>query len=82
MSYRKEMVRDQAIYSIYDKDIQAKILAKGTKLLNLEAMLMQAEAEEQAKITQGKLEDVTAEVKKMTDFNQMKKDELLPSQGS
>ena len=42
VSYREEMVRDQAIYGMYDKDIQAKILAKGSKLLGLEAVVTHA----------------------------------------
>ena len=69
--YGDNMVRDQAIYGIYDKEIQAKIFAKGSKLLGLEAMVTQAEAEEQAKITQNKLgtASATAEVNKVSAFS-------------
>ena len=78
VSYREEMVRDQAIYGIYDKEIQAKIVAKGSKLLGLEAVVIQAEAEEQAKITQNKLGTVsaTAEVNKVSAFKQEKNEVL------
>ena len=76
VSYREEMVRDQAIYGIYDKEIQAKILAKGSKLIGLEAVVTQAEAEEQAKITQNKLGEAPAEVNKVSAFKQGKNEEL------
>ena len=76
VSYREEMVRDQAIYGIYDKEIQAKILAKGSKLLGLEAVVTQAEAEEQAKITQNNLGEVPAEVNKVSAFKQGKNEDL------
>lgn len=76
VSYREEMVRDQAIYGIYDREIQSKILAKGSRLLGLEAVVVQAEAEEQAKITQNKLGEAPAEVNKVSAFKQGKNEEL------
>ena len=79
VSYREEMVRDQAIYGMYDKDIQAKILAKGSKLLGLEAVVTQAEAEEQAKVTQSKLgqgsDEGLVEVNKVSDYKKSKMEE-------
>ena len=53
-------------------------MAKGSKLLSLEAVVIQAEAEEQAKITQNKLGAVsaTAEVNKVSAFKQEKSEVL------
>ena len=53
-------------------------MAKGSKLIGLEAVVTQAEAEEQAKITQNKLGTVsaTAEVNKVSAFKQEKSEVL------
>ena len=55
ISYKEEMIRDQCVYGLRCKDTQAKILALGTELPTLEAVVAKIEAEEQAIMAQHKL---------------------------
>jgi hypothetical protein len=64
-SYAEDMIRDQAVYGLNCPDTQAKILAASATLLPLNDVIIKAEAEEQAKLTQAKITsthqvDVTA----------------------
>ena len=52
---QEEIIRDQCISGLRCKDTQAKILAMGKGLPTLDAVINEAEAEEQAKLAQGKL---------------------------
>ena len=54
VSYKEEIIRDQCVFGLRSKDTQAKILALGKGLPTLEAVIMKAEAEEQAKMPQDK----------------------------
>ena len=55
VSYKEEIIRDQCVFGLRNKDTQAKILALGKGLPTLEAVITKAEAEEQAKMVQDKL---------------------------
>ena len=54
-SYAEDMIRDQAVYGLNCSDTQAKILASGTNLPKLDNVILLAEAEEQAKLTQARI---------------------------
>ena len=67
VSYKEEIIKDQVVFGLRCKDTQAKILALGKGLPSLEAVILRAEAEELAKMTQDKLskgmrQEVNAEV--------------------
>ena len=55
VSYKEEIIRDQCVFGLRNKDTQANILALGKGLPTLEAVITKAEAEEQAKMAQDKL---------------------------
>lgn len=54
-SYKEEIIRDQCVSGLRCRETQGKILALGTGLPTLDAVIAKAEAEEQATLAQNKL---------------------------
>ena len=77
ISYKEEIIRDQCVYGLRCKDTQAKILALGTELPTLEAVVAKIEAEEQAIMAQHKLTK-NIKLETSTEVSGLREDEEHP----
>ena len=80
ISYKEEIIRDQCVYGLRCKDTQAKILALGTELPTLEAVVAKIEAEEQAIMAQHKLTK-NIKLETSTEVSGLREDEEHPVSG-